>query len=128
MKYKILEDMREMVGKKEPVLFFKSLVDVFEHIFDKLSDLEEKVNKIKTVDKDSSEKSELIAALSVKWDPQIAALLLAKEIEKLRENKSLFRQEISQFKEAYTQNIVTQDYDSFVRFWQDVIGEHPFAI
>lgn len=118
--------MKELVGKKEPVLFFKSMVDVFEVIFDKLESIEQKLNNSQVAL--SNDKANLIAALSIKWDPKIALLMLAQEIEKFRENKSLYHAEISAFKDAYAQNIVTQDYDSFVAFWQNIVGEHPFSI
>lgn len=125
MRHKLLEEMKELVGKKEPVLFFKSMIDVFEIIFDKLESIEEKLNRPQV--STSNEKANLIAALSIKWDPKIALLLLAQEIEKFRENKTLYHTEISAFKDAYAQNIVTQDYDSFVTFWQNIVGEHPFS-
>jgi hypothetical protein len=124
MKYKILEEMKEMVGKKEPILFFSKMVDVFSLLFDKIDNLEKEVKKNNNL---VTKSDSLKKALSISWDPLIAGMLLVEEVEKLKNYKDLYKDEISAFKNAYNLNIVTQDYDSFVKFWKETIGEHPFA-
>lgn len=113
--HKLLIEMKEMIGKKDPILFFEKFVEVFDTLFTKIDNLEKKVIKAKNH-----------SALAIKWDPKLASKMLAEEIDKLRENKEVFHSELSAFKQAYNDDIVTQSYDSFVEFWQNVIGEHPF--
>mgnify|MGYP006935507688 FL=1 len=93
-------------------------------LFDKIDNLEKEVKKNNSL---ITKSDSLKKALSISWDPLIAGMLLVEEVEKLKSYKDLYKDEISAFKNAYNLNIVTQDYDSFVKFWKETIGEHPFA-
>jgi hypothetical protein len=115
-KDKLLNEMRESVGNEDPVVFFKKMVDVFDHLFSKIEKLENECKKAK-----------LNAALAINWDPKIAAHLIEKQLEFLRssEDKDIYVEEIKKLKEAYKYATFT-DAKSFADFWQDTLGYHPF--
>lgn len=132
-KENILREMRDCVGFKEPIGFFRKMVDVFNFIFEDL----DKLNKVIPYKLDELEtkirqlESALVqirtqSALSIQWEPKVASEMIAKQIEILRQDKETYHQEITKLKSAYTEGRVTQNYYDFCRFWQDVLGWHPF--
>src|ERR1700690_1944503 len=111
----LLKDMKESVGTKDPVVFFDKMVDEFNLLFDRIDALE-----------NISKRNALLTALAIHWDPNIAADMLATHVNILRQNKDVYHNEISLLKDAYTKNVVTQNYADFTAFWVDVLGYHPF--
>lgn len=111
----LLKEMKDMVGNKDPIEFFAKMVDVFDLLFNKLDAMEALLKKVKNN-----------SALSINWDPKLASTMLTSQIDKLRLSRDIYENEIKLFKDAYTENKVTQSYDEFVNFWQDTLGFHPF--
>jgi ATP-dependent helicase/DNAse subunit B len=111
----ILKEMRDCVGAQSPVIFFDKMVDVFTLLFDRIDELEDQVKE-----------ANLKAALAIKWEPRLASGMITEMIDQLREDRDTYIEEISQLKKAFIENKVTQSYDEFCRFWQDVLGYHPF--
>lgn len=112
---KILEDMKNSVGTKNPIEFFKQFVDIFNLLFDELDSVNDKLNKIK-----------IQSALAIKWEPRLASMLLSNQIEILRADKETYHEVLSEFKKAYAEDVITQSYDVFCVFWQEQLGYHPF--
>lgn len=111
----VLKEMKTMVGQKDPIVFFEKMVDMFSLLFDRLDNLEADLNRVKTN-----------TALSIQWDPRVANDMLAKQIEVLRQDKDTYHAELSACKQAYAVGLVTQHYSTFVEFWLDTLGWHPF--
>lgn len=104
----LLNEMKSSIGTKDPIEFFDKMVDVFNLLFDRMDRLERQT------------------ALSIHWDPKIAADMLAKQVTKLREDKDTYANEISALKKAFAEDLVTQNYNDFCSFWSDTLGYHPF--
>lgn len=111
----LLKEMRESVGTKDPVVFFEKMVDVFNLLFDRIDDLEVEVKK-----------ANLKAALAIQWEPKMASTMLSTMIQDLREDKETYFEEISEFKKAFVEDKVTQNYADFCAFWEETLGWHPF--
>jgi hypothetical protein len=111
----LLKEMRESIGTQDPIKFFEKMVDVFALLFDHIEELEVDVKK-----------ANLKAALAIQWEPKMASTMLSKMIEELREDKADYYEEISQLKKAFMEDKVTQNYNDFCQFWQEVLGWHPF--
>lgn len=111
----LLKEMRESVGTKEPIVFFEKMVDVFTLLFDRIDRLESELRRVKTQ-----------AALAIEWEPRVAADMLVKQIEVLRQDKDTYFAEIDALKKAYADDLVTQNYHSFCEFWLNTLGWHPF--
>jgi hypothetical protein len=111
----LLQKMSSSVGKEDPIVFFKEMINVFTLLFDRIDELETNIHNTKTY-----------AALAIQWDPRVASNLLSKQIQVLRENKEIYFNQLSNFKIAYTEDKVTQDYKTFCQFWMDNLGCHPF--
>lgn len=109
----VLNKMKNSIGTQDPVEFFKSFVDVFEILFNKI-DLLEKELKLTKVS----------AALAIDWDSSIASRLIAKQIEVLRQDPQTYHQEISALQTAYNQTFTNSR--EFVQFWKETLGYHPF--
>jgi hypothetical protein len=109
------QDMKDSVGKKEPIEYFRSLTTVFEMLFDCLDKQQNDLNKIK-----------MHSALAINWEPKVAADMLSKQIDILRQDKENYFMELSAMKAAYTEDKVTQNYVDFVEFWTTTMGWHPF--
>lgn len=107
--------MSNSIGTKEPIEFFSHMVSLFEVLFDKIDKLEAGVHNIKTN-----------SALAIMWEPKVAANMISKQIEILRKDKETYFAEISSLKEAYSNDIVTQNYSDFCEFWITTLGWHPF--
>ncbi len=88
---------------------------MFNLLFDRIDELEDEVME-----------SNLKAALAIQWEPKLASGMISKMIENLRQDKDTYQNEISQLKKAFVENKVTQNYNEFCQFWQDVLGYHPF--
>lgn len=114
-KDKLLQEMKDSIGTKDPIEFFNKFVDVFELLFTKIDKLESNLKSVKNN-----------TALSIQWEPKIAAEMLIKEIEVLRNDKITYAEEISALKKAYAEGQVVQNYDTFCQFWVDTLGWHPF--
>jgi FtsZ-binding cell division protein ZapB len=112
---KILKDMKESIGTKEPIEYFDKLTDVLGLLFLQLEELKNENEILKTM-----------SALAIEWDPQVAREMLISEVEKLRSDKDTFFNEISLLKKAYAEDKVTQSYKEFCSFWKDTLGWHPF--
>jgi hypothetical protein len=111
----VLKEMREAVGTKEPVEFFAKMTDMFTLLFDRIDQLEGTLKRVKTQ-----------SALAIQWEPTIASDMLAKQVQVLRQDKETFTTEIEALKQAYAQDVVTQNYQSFCDFWENTLGWHPF--
>jgi hypothetical protein len=114
---KILAELKDSVGKKDPLEYFANIVNVFSLMLSKLDSIQLELKKVKTN-----------SSLSINWDPKLASALLLQKITELRESqdKELFKTELDVLKTAYSTNIVTKDYNTFVQFWTDLLGYHPF--
>lgn len=111
----LLKDMKDSIGTKEPVEFFDKMVDVFNLLFDKIEGLEKNLHDVK-----------VHTSLSIEWEPRVAADLLVKQIDVLRQDKDTYFAEITALKKAYAEDLVTQNYNVFSQFWLDTLGWHPF--
>lgn len=111
----LLKEMKESIGTKDPVVFFDKMIDVFNLLFDRIDRLEVGNHRLHTY-----------TALAIQWEPRVASDLLAKQIDILRQDKDTYFNELSALKKAYGENIVTQNYPDFCRFWLDTLGWHPF--
>lgn len=111
----LLKEMKDSVGTQDPIVFFAKMVDVFNLLFDRIDELEDEVRE-----------SNLKAALAIQWEPKLASGMISRIIEDLRQDKDTYQEEISQLKKAFFENKVTQNYNDFCQFWQDVLGYHPF--
>ena len=111
----ILKDMKEACGTKEPIEYFAKLTDVLSMLFDRIDGLEKTLNRVKTQ-----------SALAIHWEPKVASDLLAKQVEILRQDKDTYFNEINTLKQAFAEDKVTQNYNEFCEFWQNVLGWHPF--
>ena len=52
--------------------------------------------------------------------------MMSKQIDVLRKDKDTYFQALIDFKKAYTEDRVTQNYHDFVAFWMTTLGFHPF--
>jgi hypothetical protein len=111
----LLQEMRDSVGQKDPVVFFEKMVSVFEAMFHKLEGLEKDLNKVKTN-----------SALSIQWDSKVASDMLIRQIQVLREDSDTYFAEIHALKNAFKEDTVTQNYNNFCKFWVNCLGWHPF--
>jgi hypothetical protein len=111
----LLKEMKESIGTKDPVEFFAKMVDVFTLLFDKIESLEDDLAQVK-----------VHSALAIQWEPKVAADMLTKQIEILRQDKDTYSAELTALKKAYAENQVTQNYETFCQFWIDTLGFHPF--
>ncbi len=111
----LLKEMKEAIGTKDPVVFFGKFVDVFSLLFDRIDQLDAVNHRLQTY-----------AALAIQWEPRVASDLLVRQISVLRQDKDTYFNELSALKKAHAENIVTQNYPDFCRFWLDTLGWHPF--
>ena len=112
----LLKEMSELIGTKDPVVFFGKMVDMFSMMFDTVERLEKDLKRVKTQ-----------SALAIQWEPKVASDMLAKQVNVLRsQDKDAFASEITELKRAFTEDIVTQSYKEFCTFWEDTLGWHPF--
>ncbi len=111
----LLLEMKKCVGVQDPIVFFEKMVDVFNLLFDKIDTLQKDVQQAK-----------LQSALAIQWEPKMASTMLTNQINILRQDKDTYFDEISELKKAFAENIVTLNYDTFCKFWQEVLGWHPF--
>jgi hypothetical protein len=111
----LLAEMKKSVGTQDPIVFFEKMVDVFNLLFDKIDQLKFDVNK-----------ANVKATLAIKWEPKVASQMLADMISDLRQDKDAYSDQIIELKKAYYENIINQSYDTFCKFWEDVLGYHPF--
>lgn len=113
----LLADMKKSVGTQDPIVFFEKMIDVFNLVFDRLDAMEETLKDIK-----------VSAALAIEWEPKVARDMITTQIEVLRNdpNKDIYFNEISELKKAFADDLVTQNYANFCRFWEDTLGYHPF--
>ena len=111
----VLKEMKEMVGKKDPIEFFGKMVDMFSLLFDRIDRMEGELLATR-----------LNSGLAIQWEPKLASDMLAAQVDVLRQDKETYFNEISALKKAFAENIVTQNYATFVAFWQETLGWHPF--
>lgn len=111
----LLKEMKESIGTKDPLVFFDKMVDVLNLLFNRIDQLDSSNHRLQTY-----------AALAIKWEPKVASGMLSQQIDILRQDKDTYFTELSAFKKAYAENIVTQNYPDFCRFWLDTLGWHPF--
>lgn len=108
--------MKDCIAEKTPVEFFDKLTDVLEHLCNKIEKLESEVAKAR-----------ITGALAIKWDSTFALAIIEDQIEFFRNSDPVFHKDkIDELKRAYKEDVVTQNYETFVSFWQDVVGVHPF--
>lgn len=112
----IIDEMKTLVGTREPLLFFEKMINLFTLLFDKIDKLEVELRAVKTN-----------TTLAIQWEPRVASDLLAEEIDKLRKlDKHTYAFEIADLQKAYAEDQITQQYDTFCQFWHDTLGFHPF--
>lgn len=112
---KLLQEMKQSVGTKDPIVFFEKMIDVFTLLFDRLDKLENDIDRVKVT-----------SSLSVQWEPKLASNMIANQIDVLRKDKDTYFNELSLLKQAYVENRVTQNYRDFCQFWLNTLGFHPF--
>ena len=119
-----LKEMLDSVGTKAPVEYFENLVYVLTHLVEQNKALATELRDIKTH-----------SALAIKWDAKVARNMIVDIIAKLRKDGSdgssdksvnIFTNEIAGLKQAFVDDKVTQDYETFCQFWTDTLGWHPF--
>jgi hypothetical protein len=111
----LLKEMKNTIGKKDPIEFFGKMVDMFGLLFNRLDQLAFDINK-----------ANIKATLAIQWEPKVAASMLSSMIEDLRDDKDTYFDEISKLKKAFVENKVTQNYSDFCKFWEETLGYHPF--
>lgn len=111
----ILKEMKDMIGKKEPIEFFGKMIDVFGLLFDQIDYLKQELLAVR-----------VNSALSIQWEPKLASDMLTAQVDLLREDKETYFNEISALKKAFQEDKITQNYADFVAFWQETLGWHPF--
>jgi chromatin segregation and condensation protein Rec8/ScpA/Scc1 (kleisin family) len=111
----LLKEMKESVGTKDPLEFFSKLPDVLTLLFDRIDQLENTLDRVKRQ-----------SALAINWEPKVAADMLAKQVQVLRQDKDTYANEITALKQAFAEDKVTQSYQEFTRFWETTLGWHPF--
>jgi len=112
----LIKEMKDCIAEKTPVEFFDKLTDVLEHLCNKIEKLESEVAKAR-----------ITGALAIKWDSTFALAIIEDQIEFFRNSDPVFHKDkIDELKRAYKEDVVTQNYETFVSFWQDVVGVHPF--
>lgn len=111
----LLKEMKDSVGNKEPVEFFAKMVDVFSLLFDRIDQLENNLQHLK-----------IQSSLAIQWEPKIASDMIAKQVDVLRQDKDTYFNEITALKKAFAEDVVTQNYHEFCKFWLDTLGWHPF--
>jgi len=111
----LLTEMRNSIGTQDPIIFFEKMVDVFDQLFNQIDQLKFEVKKANTK-----------ATLAIQWEPKVASTMLSNMINDLRQDKETYFEEISELKKAFAEDVVTQTYDTFCKFWIDVLGWHPF--
>ena len=110
-----LKEMRDCIGIQAPIVFFEKMVEVFGILFNEIDGLKKDLKLAKQQ-----------SALTIAWEPKLAANMIAKQIEILRQDKEVYFNELMEFKKAYADGIVTKDYKTFVEFWELTLGYHPF--
>lgn len=111
----LIKEMRDCIGKKDPIEFFSLMTEVFDILFNDLDQLKEDNTRLK-----------ICTALSIQWEPKVASELLAKQIDVLRKDKDTYFSEIHDLKTAYAEGKVVKSYDEFCKFWITTLGWHPF--
>jgi len=111
----VLQEMKDMVGNKDPIEFFGKMVDMFGLLFDQIDALKQETMSVR-----------INSALAIQWEPKLAADMLTAQVNVLREDKETYFNEISALKKAFGEDKVTQSYKEFVDFWQETLGWHPF--
>ena len=85
------------------------------NINDRIDQLETTMRRVKTQ-----------SALAINWEPRVAANMLTKQVEILRQDKATYFSEIAALMKAFAEDEVTQNYDLFCEFWVNTLGWHPF--
>lgn len=118
----LVKKMEETIGTKEPIEYFSLLTQAVSMLLqqnnlqlDQIKSLRSELNRVKTQ-----------SALSIQWEPKVAANMMSNQIDILRNDKDTYFQELEAFKKAYTEDRVTQNYHDFVAFWTTTLGWHPF--
>jgi len=118
----LVKKMEETIGTKEPIEYFSLLTQAVSMLLqqnniqlEQIKNLRSELNRVKTQ-----------SALSIQWEPKVAANMMSNQIDILRADKDTYFQELEAFKKAYTEDRVTQNYHDFVSFWTITLGWHPF--
>lgn len=118
----LLKEMKECVGTKEPVEYFKYMTDILGMLLDRIDSLEKQLTGVKQ----QMTWIQTQSALSIQWEPRVASNMLSRQIDILREHKEVYEPEIEELKKAYSEDRVTQNYHDFCEFWSETLGWHPF--
>ena len=113
----LLKEMRDSIGTQAPIVFFEKMVDVMGLLFNRIDDLEKDLKETR-----------MNAALAIQWEPKVASAMLSDQINVLRKDKDkdTYFEDITRLKKAFVEDRVTQNYQDFCSFWQEVLGWHPF--
>jgi len=118
----LLKEMKECVGTKEPVEYFQKMTDIFGLFFERIDSLVKELLNIKQ----QMTWVQIQSALSIQWEPRVAANMLSRQIDILRKYKDVHKFEIQKLKKAYSEDRITQNYHDFCEFWFETLGWHPF--
>lgn len=117
----LLKEMKESIGTKEPVVFFSKMVDVFNLLFNRIDSLESQI-----------EKTKVNSIMAISWDARIAAGMVDDEIAFLRstgkqsDGTNMYSAEILELQHEYNSRSHCGSYAEFCKFWEDILGYHPF--
>ncbi len=118
----LLKSMRESIGTQSPEVYFSKLTDLFSLLFDRIDSLEEDLERVK-----------LNSTMAIHWDERVAMKMVDDEIVHMEKTGkdpmlggNIYAQEITWLKGIYLNRVPLQNYENFCRYWQDVLGYHPF--
>lgn len=111
----LIFQMKDCIGKQDPIVFFEKMLGLFESLFQQMDSIQKDVKAVR-----------MQSALAIHWEPKVASSMLSHQIDILRQDKDTYFEEISQLKMAFVEDRITQSYDEFCKFWQDILGWHPF--
>ena len=118
----LIDKMDQTIGVKEPIEYFKLLTQSISTLLQQNVLQLEQIKKLRI----ELDRVKTQSALSIQWEPKVAANMMANQIDILRNDKDTYFQELEAFKKAYTEDRVTQNYHDFVTFWVTTLGWHPF--
>lgn len=125
----LIDKLKESVGNKEPIEYFECLTGAIEMLIDAnivQSEMIIELQKDNLAIKSQLNRIKTQTALAIQWEPKVAASMLGKQIDILRQDKDTYFNEIDILKKAYTEDRVTQNYHDFCKFWTETLGWHPF--
>ena len=125
----LIDKLEGSIGIVDPIVYFKTLTEAIKMLLEwdviqkeAITELREDNLKMRS----QLHQIKTQTALAIQWEPKVAASMLGKQIDILRQDKDTYFNEIDALKKAYTEDRVTQNYHDFCKFWSDTLGFHPF--